>query len=120
MRVPRFIVAQAIAALFVSVASAAASAQPVLYRIKSLSSSAYLEGPLPAAVHAPISMPTSAPQPITEVPNPLIVTAAWRAQLGESAVMITPVALMPKASANVSSMEMPFAFIVSWPWSVAR
>ena len=52
-------------------------------------------------------MPASQPQPITEVAKPVIVTAACRAQCALSAVMITPVARMPKASANVSSMRMP-------------
>src|SRR5512134_191278 len=57
------------------------------------------------------SMPHSAPQPITDVPNPLIVTAACRAHLALSAVTITPVALMPNASAKVSSMRMPLTSI---------
>ena len=56
-------------------------------------------------------MPHSAPQPITDVPKPLIVIAAWRAHLALSAVTMTPVALMPKASANVSSMPMPLTSI---------
>ena len=63
-------------------------------------------------------MPTSAPQPITEVPKPDMVTAAWCAQRGVSAVMITPVALIPNASAKVSSISMPLTFIAFWPWSV--
>ena len=57
---------------------------------------------------------------MTEVPKPLIVTAAWRAHFMLSAVMMTPVPLMPKASAKVSSMVMPLTFMTPAPWSVAR
>ena len=52
-------------------------------------------------------MPASTPQPITEVAKPVIVVAACSAHLRLSAVTISAVARMPKASANVSSMVTP-------------
>ena len=59
-----------------------------------------------SSVHLAIDA-ASQPHPITEVANPVIVRAACRAHRVLSAVMITAVARMPKASANVSSMRMP-------------
>ena len=52
-------------------------------------------------------MPASHPQPMTEVPKPVMVTAAWRAQRALSAVITTAVARMVKASAKVSSIRTP-------------
>ena len=44
---------------------------------------------------------------MTDVPKPVMVTAACRAQRALSAVMISAVARMSNASANVSSTRKP-------------
>ena len=61
------------------------------------------------------SMPHSAPQPMTDVPKPQAVSAAMRAHFMLSAVMIMPVPDMPKASANVWSIETPLTRVLLMP-----
>ena len=57
------------------------------------------------------SIPASAPQPITEVANPVIVVAACSAQRRLGAVIRIAVPRIGKASAKLSSMRTPFLFI---------
>jgi hypothetical protein len=57
-------------------------------------------------------MAASQPQAITDVANPVAVTAACRAQALRAAVMTSRVARMPNASANVSSIATPSMCII--------
>ena len=52
-------------------------------------------------------MPASQPQAMTDVAKPVRLAAAVAAQFGSAAVITRRVAVMPNASANVSSISTP-------------
>ena len=61
------------------------------------------------------SIPASQPHAITEVANPVMASAAIRAQRGSSAVITSRVARMGNASAKVSSIMTPLTITRPWP-----